>query len=141
MPAVLFEEHRLIRSAADAFLGALRETQRQPAKIHQLRAALGHQMMRHRTTEEELVHAPFRAAGGLAELPGVLAHVQHIQQEWLAYSQHVRIWTPSAIEADWDGYADAVEDRIAVLRRLTPYEEREVYAPILRFLGQQVPVQ
>ena len=140
MSAILFEEHRLILSAADAFLGALRETERQPAKIHQLRAALGNQMMRHRATEEELVHGPFRAAGGFERLPGVLAHVQHIQQEWLAYSQHIRTWTPPAIEADWDGYAAGVEHRVDVLRRLTPLEEREVYVPILRFLGQRATV-
>ena len=105
MSAILFEEHRLILAAADAFLNALREPQRQPNKIHQLRASLGNQMMRHRTTENEHVLGPFMAVRGFEQLPDVLAHVQTIQQEWLAYSEHVRKWTPQAIEADWDGYA------------------------------------
>lgn len=137
MSALLFEEHRITLASADAFLLALREPQRQPARIHQLRATLGHQMMRHRATEEELVYGPFRAIRGFEQLPDVLGHIQHIQQQWLAYSEHVRQWTPQAIEADWDGYAAGVEHRVDVLRRLTPYEEREVYTPILRFLGQQ----
>jgi hypothetical protein len=137
MSAILFEEHRLILSAAAAFLNALREPQRQPSKIHQLRASLGSQMMRHRTTENDHVMGPFMAARGFEQLPDVLGHAQTIQQEWLAYSEHVRKWTPQAIEADWDGYAADVECRVNVLRKLTPYEEREVYVPILRFLGQR----
>jgi hypothetical protein len=137
MSAILFEEHRLILTAADAFLNALRQPHRQPSKIHQLRASLGSQMMHHRATENELVMGPFMAARGFEQLPEVLSHVQAIQQQWLVYSEHVRKWTPQAIEADWGGYAADVECRVNVMRTLTPYEEREVYAPVLHFLRQR----
>ena len=141
MSAILFDEHRLILSSADAYLAALRAPQRDSARIQQSRATLGSLMMRHRTSEEEHVLGPFLAAGGFEQLPDVLAAVQQIRQEWLGYSQHVRKWTPQAIEADWTAYVDAVENRVSILRKLTPFEEREVYTPILRFLAQATPVQ
>ncbi|MBO9576280.1 MAG: hypothetical protein J7494_11120 [Sphingobium sp.] len=134
MSATLFDEHREIQASADAFLAALRETPRVPAKIHQLRAQLAKQMNRHRLSEEALIVGPFKAAGGFEHHPEILDLMQTIRKGWMSYSEHVRHWTPQAIEADWDGYAAAVEHRVEALRSFTAMEEREIYAPMLRFL-------
>ena len=136
MSATLFDEHREIQASAEAFLAALRETPRIPAKIHRLRAQLAKQMNRHRVSEETLLVGPFKAAGGFAHHPEILGHLQTVRAAWMSYSEHVRHWTPQAIAGDWDGYAAAVEHRVGRLRDATTMIEREIYAPMLRFLEQ-----
>jgi len=139
--ATLFDEHREIQASAEAILAALRETPRSPAKIHQLRAQLARQINRHRLSEEALILEPFKAADGFAHHPEILGHLQAIRTSWMSYSEHVRRWTPQAIAADWDGYTAEVERRIQRLRDFTAMEEREVYAPMLRFLEKDAAAQ
>ncbi len=124
-------------ATADAFLAALRHGPRSASAVHGPRAQLASKLRQHRAREDALVFKPFATAGGFTQLPEVSARVQHIQQEWLAYSRHIGTWTIQAMEADWDGYIGAVAGRVEILRTLSAVEEREVYAPILRFLAAQ----
>jgi hypothetical protein len=137
MFATLYDEHHQLLSTADAYLAALRQPAPSAGEIPRLRAQLGTILMRHRTAEETLLLGPFLAAGGYDALPAVLGHVQTIRDEWLAYSEHVRSWTPQMIEADRPGYIAAVAERVKVLHAFAEYEEREVHDPIISFLDQR----
>jgi hypothetical protein len=53
------------------------------------------------------------------------------------YSDHVRKWTPRAVQADREGYAQALVDMLACLKPVIAQEERDLYWPALRLLRER----
>jgi hypothetical protein len=136
----LFEQHGRILAAAEAFLGAL---QRDPgldmAQINRQRAKLSGLIREHRMAEEALIHQPMRAHGGKGPLGHLEPVMQALLREKLAYSDHVRRWTPQAIDGDRPGYIAAVVNRVHRLRQVIRDEEERLYPTVLRVTGGRGP--
>ena len=128
MSGDLFEEHQAIVLAGEEFLAALKQVPRMPIdQVSRLRVKLSSLVRRHRATEEEFIFGPLTREGGLASMPHLEPFVQELMREKARYSDHVRKWTPQAIQADWDGYIAAVEQLLAGVKRVIENEQASMY--------------
>ncbi len=133
----LFEEHKAIIEAAEDFLAALKSTPRIPMdRLSRLRMRLSALLRQHRVTEEAHIFRPLMRDGGMARLPQLEPLVQELLREKAKYSEHIRRWTPLAIEQDWDGYVRACEERINATKRFIREEEARIYQPVLGLAAQ-----
>ena len=140
MALELFEEHIAIVEAADEFLAAVKRTPRIPInQLSRLRMRLSTLLRKHRMTEEEHIYGPLMRGGGFAGLPELEPLMQDLQRAKAKYSEHVRKWTPQAIEQDWDGYVAACEERIDAMKRLVREEEARIYQPVLGLNAARPP--
>jgi hypothetical protein len=135
MPHQLFEDHRKIVAAADELLAFLRQN---PAfrieALSPMRARLGILSLTHLRAEEEVIMGPLFASGGLDALPGAKATIAAGREARTRYSDHIRAWTPRAIERDRTGYVAAVADIVAMVKEVIAQEEADLYWPALRLL-------
>ncbi|MBO9576279.1 MAG: hypothetical protein J7494_11115 [Sphingobium sp.] len=128
MSGDLFEEHQAIVEAAEEFVTALKLEPRIPLdQLSRLRVKLSTLVRRHRTTEEEFIFGPLTREGGLGKLPHLEPFVQELMREKVRYSEHVRKWTPRAIEEDWAGYVRACEGLLEGLRRIVRDDQASIY--------------
>lgn len=141
MVADLFEEHRVIVAEADAFLALV---QRVPhvsiEEINRHRARLGSLTMTHVHTEEDVIIQPLLASDRLGELTGAVALLAEMREGRRAYSDQIRKWTPQAIEANRNAYADAVEEIVEALKARIVREEALLYRPALKLLDSALPL-
>lgn len=136
MSAQLFDEHRGMIAAAERVLAAIERKPRvRIDELSRLRAQLSTLVMAHRMAEEQHILGPFYQGGGIDILPQVKPLMIEIRDMWIDYSQHIRKWTPKAIEQDWDGYTAAVADRVDILKRMIVREEEHIYHPVLEVLA------
>ena len=103
-------------------------------ELSRLRAHLSTLVMAHRIAEEQQILGPFYQGGCMELLPQVKPLMTEIRDMWIDYSEHIRRWTPKAIEQDWDGYNAAVYDRVTILKRMIAREEEDIYHPVLSLL-------
>ena len=140
MPADLFEDHRAILAIALEVLEMVRSTPRPGYEaLAQLRTRLGARMAQHLRDEDAMIVRPLLASGRIDELPGAQDAIVAIREARALYSGHVGKWTPAAIQADWDGYGEAITDMIDKFRQRAAMEERELYWPALRLLQEAAP--
>jgi len=124
----LFEEHQAIVETAEGFIDMLKREPRPPmGDVSRARVKLSALIRRHRATEEELIFGPLMREGGLGKLPHLTPFVQELMREKVRYSDHVRKWTPQAIEKDWSGYIVAVESLLEGLKSIMKDEQSSVY--------------
>ncbi len=136
MPADLFEDHRAIIAAADDLLAVLREVpRRRMDEIGQMRVRLGSLTMAHLRAEEELLLRPLIASGRINEIPQADAVLADIREGRTVYSDHIRKWTPQAIDADFTGYVAAVTDLVERTNMLARREETDLYRPAYDLLA------
>ena len=135
MPADLFEDHRAILAIAQEVLEMVRRTPRPGIDaLAQIRTRLGARMAQHLRDEDAMIVRPLLASGRIDELPGAQEAIVAIRQARAHYSSHVGKWTPAAIQADWDGYGEAITDMIDRFQQRAAMEERDLYWPALRLL-------
>lgn len=128
MSGDLFEEHQAIVEAAEEFVAALKREPRIPMdELSRLRVKLSSLVRRHRATEEEFIFGPLTREGGLGKMPHLEPFVQELMREKARYSDHVRKWTPRAIESDWRGYVRASEGLLEGLKRIIRDEQASIY--------------
>lgn len=140
MAVELFEEHSAILEAAESFLAAIKRTPRPSIdEVTRLRVRLSARVRQHRLTEEEFIFGPLMREGGLGKLPHLGPKVQELMREKVRYSEHVRKWTPQAIERDWHGYVEACEARILSLRHVITEEETCIYQAVLALNAAGAP--
>jgi len=138
MAGKLFDEHAAIIAAADDFIRAVERRPRiRLDELSRMRMRISHLIKLHRQAEEEEIVSPYRMSDGIALMPQVKTAMDEIRIGWLAYSEHVRIWTPKAVEADWDGYVAALHVGRDALRKMMAHEEDEVYHPVLDHVASQ----
>jgi hypothetical protein len=136
----LFEDHRAITAIADELLELVRQTPHPSLEaLTQLRIQLGTRAARHLRDEDAVIIRPLFASGRIDELPNAQEAIVAIRESRAHYSNHVGKWTVAAIQADWEGYAEALVGMIDYLKRLIEREERDLYWPTLHLLGQDVP--
>jgi hypothetical protein len=136
----LFEEHSVMLEAAEEFLAALRSRPRiSLEKLSRMRVRLSSLIRQHRVTEEAFIYGPLMRDGGFGNLPHLEPIVQHLMREKVKYSEHIRKWTPLAIERDWEGYVRACEERLRAFKRVLLDEEATVYQTVLRLDPAQMP--
>lgn len=136
----LFEEHSAMLDAAEDFLAAVKRTPRIPMEqLSRKRVRLSSLIRRHRTTEEKFIYGPLMREGGFGRMPHLEAVVQELMLEKVSYSEHIRKWTPQAIDADWPAYVQACELRLETFRRTLIDEETRVYQPVLDLKAAQMP--
>ena len=140
MAVELFEEHSAMLEAAEDFLAVVRRTPRIPMdQLSRKRVRLSALIRRHRTTEEEFIFGPLMREGGFGRMPHLEPIVQELMREKVLYSEHIRKWTPDAIEADWNGYVKACELRLEAFKRIIFEEEAHIYQPVLGLKAAQMP--
>lgn len=140
MSVALFEEHSAMLEAAEDFLAAVRRTPRIPMdELSRKRMRLSSLIRRHRTTEEEFIFGPLMRDGGFGRLPHLETVVQDLMLEKVKYSEHIRNWTPQAIEQNWDGYVAACELRLRAFKKILFDEEAQIYQPVLGLKNIQMP--
>lgn len=100
-------------------------------ELNGLRNRLATLIRAHRRTEEEQIFGPLFKSGGHQRLPGFMADLRKSQAQKSHYSESIRNWTPQAIEADWEGYARSVAERVGALEDMIRFEEEHVYRPVL----------
>lgn len=134
----LFEEHSAIVQAGEEFLAAIKREPRIPMDaLSRMRVKLSALVRRHRLTEEEFIFGPLIREGGFGKLPHLEPFVQDLMREKARYSEHIRKWTPPAIQADWNGYVLAVEDLLRNLKRVIHAEESGLYQLVLGLRATQ----
>lgn len=137
MTADLFEDHRALAAIAGELLDLVRQTPRPKLEaVAQLRVKLGARAAQHLRDEDALIIRPLFASGRIDELPGAQEAIVAIRESRAHYSNHVGKWTIAAIQADWDGYANALAEMIDYLNLLLTREENDLYRPALRLLEQ-----
>ena len=142
MAVVLFEEHKVIVEAAEHFLAAIKRTPRIPIEqLSPLRVRLSALIRQHRVTEEEHIFGPLMREGGYAKWPDLAPVVQELMREKAKYSEHIRKWTPQAIDQNWRGYVIDCEKRVDVMKRLVQEEEARIYQPILARNAAPMPAR
>ena len=140
MTADLFEDHRALAAIAGELLDLVRQTPRPRLEaVTQLRVKLGARAAQHLRDEDALIIRPLFASGRIDELPGAQEAIVAIRESRAHYSNHVGKWTIAAIQADWDGYANALTEMIDYLNLLLIREEDDLYRPALRLLQQDAP--
>ncbi|HEY1125320.1 MAG TPA: hypothetical protein VGE65_06780 [Sphingobium sp.] len=140
MTVALFEEHSEMLEAAEDFLAAVKRTPRIPIEqLSRKRVRLSSLIRRHRTTEEEFIFGPLMRDGGFGRMPHLEPIVQELMYEKVKYSEHIRKWTPQAIEQDWAGYVQACELRLEAFKRIIFAEEAQIYQPVLGLKTAQMP--
>jgi len=140
MTADLFEDHRAMTAIAEELLELVRQTPRPRLEaLTQLRIQLGARAAQHLRDEDAMIIRPLFASGRIDELPGAQEAIVAIRESRAHYSNHVGKWTLSAIQADWDGYAEALVTMIDYLKRLLIREEKDLYWPALHLLQQDAP--
>lgn len=140
MTVALFEEHSKMLEAAEDFLAAIRRTPRIPIEqLSRKRVRLSSLIRRHRTTEEEFIFGPLMRDGGFGRMPHLESIVQELMREKVKYSEHIREWTPQAIERNWEGYVRACELRLEAFKRILFQEEAQIYQPVLGLKAAQMP--
>lgn len=140
MAVVLFEEHSEMLEAAEDFLAAVKSTPRIPIEqLSRKRVRLSSLIRQHRSTEEEFIYGPLMRQGGFGRMPHLEPIMHDLMSEKVKYSEHIRQWTPQAIDRDWDGYVQACELRIEQFRRIILKEEAEIYQPVLGLPATQMP--
>ncbi|HZV58354.1 MAG TPA: hypothetical protein VFF89_11830 [Sphingobium sp.] len=124
----LFEDHRNLLEAAEAFVVMLKQEPRPTiSELNRARMKMSTLIRRQRAAEEELIFGPLARGGGLGKMPHLEPFVQELMREKVRYSDHVRQWTPQAIEQNWNGYVTAVEGLLDGLRRVMKDEQSSVY--------------
>ena len=140
MTADLFEDHRAIAAIAEELLEMVRRTPRPGIDtVAQRRTRLGARAAQHLRDEDSMIIRPLFASGRIDELPGAQEAIAAIRESRAHYSNHVGRWTIPAIQADWDGYAQALVGMIDYLKRVLAREEHDLYWPALRLLQQETP--
>lgn len=140
MSVALFEEHRAIVEAAEQFLAAIKRTPRPPIEdVTRLRMRLSSLIRKHRVTEERHIYGPLMRGGGVGRFPELEAGVQELLREKVLYSEHIRKWSPLAIERDWHGYVAACEERFAAVKRVIDEEEAGIYRVMLSLAPGALP--
>jgi len=135
MSANLFDEHQNIMAAAERIMSVIERKPRvRMDELSRLRAQLSTLVMAHRIAEEQQILSPFYQGGCIDLLPQVKPLMTEIREMWMEYSQHIRTWTPSAIQDDWDGYCAATAERVRIMKRMAVREEEEIYHPVLDLL-------
>lgn len=127
-------------AAADRIMAAIERKPRiRMDELSRLRAQLSTLVMAHRIAEEQQVLSPFYQRGGVDLLPQVRPLMTEIRDMWMDYSEHIRTWTLTTIQDDWDGYAAATAERIRIMKRMVVREEEEIYHPVLDLLKSNRP--
>jgi hypothetical protein len=138
MSADLFEEHRQIIALAEELLALV---SRRPCasveEIAELRVRLSNLGIAHLRAEDELIMKPLLVSGRVSELPGAAAIIGEIRASYSFYSTHANRWTMRAIEADRQGYAQALTGMLDHLRGIIMREETLLYLPVIRLLKTQ----
>jgi len=135
----LLLEHSAMLEAAENILAALRRRPRASiSEVSRLRVRLSSLIRQHRTTEEAFIFGPLMREGGFVKLPHLEPIVHRLLQEKANYSEHIRKWTPQAIERDWEGYTAACEERISVFRQVIE-EEARIYQLVLSLASRTLP--
>jgi hypothetical protein len=138
MAADLFEDHRAITATAEELLALVRQTPRPSVEaLTQIRTRLGARAAQHLRDEDAMIIRPLLASGRIDELPGAHDAIAAIRESRAHYSNHVGKWTIAAIQADWDGYAQALVSMIDYLKRVLAQEEKNLYWPALHLLESQ----
>ena len=140
MTTDLFDDHRAIVALSEELLALVRRTPRATVEeVTQARARLGTRAAQHLRDEDALIVRPLLASGRIDEIPGAMEVIAAIRESRAHYSNHVGRWTLAAVQADWDGYGEALVGMIDYLRRVLLREERELYWPALRLLNGTTP--
>jgi len=135
MSADLFEQHRhLIALTEELRTLVCRRPYVSIEEIAQLRAHLGKTGVAHLRAEDELIMRPLLASGRADEVPEAMAVIGEIRAAMSYYGQHANRWTMAAVDADRDGYAEALGQLIDFMRNAMAREETELYAPVLALL-------
>ncbi len=138
MPADLYEDHRAILALADELLAAAQRVPPLSAdELTPYRSRLGARAAQHLREEDAQIVRPLLGSGRADELPGAQAVIIAIREARARYSNHVGRWTPAAIQANREGYIEAVADLIEELRPRLVQEERDLYTPVLRLLREE----
>ncbi len=118
MTADLFEDHRVIIALAEELLAAARREPPAGAdELAQLRSRLGTRAAQHLRDEDAMIVRPLFASGRIDELPGAQEAIAVIREARAHYSSHVGQWTPAAVQADREGYTEALVGMIDDLKR------------------------
>ena len=142
MAVELFEEHAAMLEAAEKFLAAIKRTPRPSIdEVNRLRMRLSSLIRQHSVTEDEHIYGPLMRQGGFDKLPELEPIVQKLRRQKAEYSEHIRKWTPQAIERDWEGYVAACEIRVAAFKRILRDEEASVYQAVLGLGPREMPTR
>lgn len=132
----LFDDHRAITAAADEILAALRHVpRRRMDEIVQMRARLAGLTAAHLRAEEDMLIQPLKAQRLIDQIPAAGGVIAGIREGRSIYSDHIRKWTPHAMEANWTGYVRATGEVVRLAKLLMLREEAELYRPGLALLA------
>jgi len=137
----LFEDHRKIITAAEDLLSFIRaDADFRIDELGHRRARLGGIIMAHLRAEEQGLIGPLTAGGLLDAVPGAKTALGAVRDAHRGYSDHIRKWTPQAIERDRAGYVVDVRGIVDMLKAVIAREEADLYWPGLKLLAPALRV-
>ena len=136
MPTDLFDEHRIILKAIEEIARAVDRTPRiRLDELSRMRVQIGNLVRVHRIAEEQEIMGPLQRSGDPELVARVTPVVAQLRATWAGYSEHIRTWTPRAIENDWDRYAELLVNGVTSFRHMMAREEEEIYRPVLAHIA------
>jgi len=128
----LAQDHTALRTVMRNFVQAL--DQRDIADIARRRIEFSQLFRGHMAREDVTVNALRRSETPTRDLQTACDHSRATVSLFLRYSEHLKRWTSTAVEADWAGYRHAVvELQNAMLDRMA-WEEVHLH-PLLPRAG------
>ena len=135
MPADLIKQHRQLIALTEELIALVRRKPRASIEdIARLRARLGIVGVAHLKAEDERIMQPLFASGLAEQLPEVTGIIDEIRASRRYSADHASRWPMEAVEADLDGYADALDAMMVVIRTVTAREETQLYGQVLALL-------
>jgi hypothetical protein len=131
LTAAFRQEHAEIGALADAFGGLVAGAR--PAALTNLltlRDRLTAALTAHLNGEDWVLYPRIRASGDPAAAALADRFVREIGGLSARYQAYLRVWTSSAIAADWSGFQVETGDILAALAARAEREDRELY-PLL----------
>lgn len=124
----LVQDHDDLRTIMRDFMTAL--DRRDMADIARRRIAFSQMFRSHMGREDDAVTALRQSRNPVRDLPVAFQQSRAIVALFLRYSDHVKRWTPAAVEADWAGYRHAVAVLQQALLDRMAWEEAQLH-PLL----------
>lgn len=124
----LAQDHDGLRTIMRDFITAL--DRRDMADIARRRIAFSQLFRSHMAREDDAVSMLRQSRNPSRDLPVAFEQSRAIVSLFLRYSDHVKHWTPAAVEANWTGYRHAVAQLQEALFERMAWEEAQLH-PLL----------
>lgn len=130
----LAQDHDGLRTIMRDFMTAL--DRRDMADIARRRIEFSQLFRSHMAREDNAVNTLRQGGNPSRDLPVAFEQSRAIVSLFLRYSDHLKRWTPAAIEADWTGYRHAVAQLQQALLDRMAWEEAQLHPLLPRAQGR-----